>query len=183
MLGSPQLPSRRTFRKLGITKKIVALLPNTFWLLVPILAFNIVFIRLLPPAYQMDVFWRDIPTWIGTPENVLRTIVFLLPLVMSLRAVTPAERAGFFLYVSGTLVYFAAWGALIAFPQSPWSRSAAGFMAPAYTPALLLAGISLIGDTLTVPGLFYSPWIYRVLSALFLIFHNLHAWTVFNRGH
>jgi hypothetical protein len=163
--------------------KIAVLWSNTFWLLVPILAFNIVFVRQLPPAYQMDMFWRDIPTWIGTPENILRTIIFLLPLVMCLRAITPAERAGFVIYIFGTLIYFAAWGALILFPQNPWSRSAAGFMAPAYTPALFLVGISLIGDTLTIPGLLYSPWIYRVFAALFLIFHNLHAWIVFNRGH
>ena len=162
--------------------RIAVLFSNAFWLLVPILAFNIAFVHQLPPAYQMNVFWRDIPAWIGTPENVLRTIVFLLPLVMRLRAVTPAERVGFGIYVLGTLIYFAAWGALILFPRSPWSRSAAGFMAPTYTPALLLAGISLIGDTLMIPGLLYSPWIYRVLAALFLIFHNLHAWIVFNRG-
>ncbi len=163
--------------------KPAVLLSNTFWLMMPILAFNIAFVRKLPPAYQMDVFWRDIPTWISTPENGFRAIVFLLPLVMRLRAVTPAEKAGFILYGFGTLVYFAAWGALILSPQSPWSRSAAGFMAPAYTPAFFLLGISLIGDTLTIPALRYSPWVYRVFAALFLIFHNLHAWTVFNRGH
>ncbi len=158
-------------------------LSNTFWLLVPILAFNIVFVSRLPPAFQADVFWRDIPAWIGTPENVFRYFVLLLPLVMRLRAITHAERAGFVIYITGTLVYFAAWGALILFPHSPWSKSAAGFMAPAYTPALWLAGISLIGDTPTISELPYSPWIYRLFAALFLIFHNLHAWTVFNRGH
>jgi hypothetical protein len=163
--------------------KIAVLLANTFWLLVPILAFNIVFVSRLPPAFQTDVFWHDIPAWIGTPENVFRWFVLLLPLVMRLSTITLAERVGFVIYIFGTLVYFAAWGALILFPHSPWSRSAAGFMAPAYTPALWLAGISLIGDTLTIPGLLYSPWIYRILAAAFLIFHNLHAWTVFNRGH
>lgn len=163
--------------------KITVLLANTFWLLVPILAFNIVFVRQLPPAFQTDVFWRNIPTWFGTTENVFRCFVLLLPLVMRLRAITDTQRAGFVIYIFGTLIYFAAWGALILFPHSPWSRSAVGFMAPAYTPAVWLSGISLIGDTLTIPELLYSPWIYRALAALFLIFHNLHAWTIFNREH
>lgn len=161
--------------------KITALLPNTFWLPVPILAFNIVFVSSLPATFQMGVFWRNIPAWIGTPENVFRCFVLLLPLIMRLGAITHTQRAGLVIYFFGTLLYFAAWGALILFPNSSWSRSAAGFMAPAYTPSLWLAGISLIGATSTIPGLPYSPWIYRLFAALFLIFHNLHAWTVFRR--
>ena len=164
--------------------KPIGILPyfaNTFWLLVPPLAFNIVFVKYLPHFYQKDVFWKDIPTWIGMPENLLRLLVFLLPMVMRLRTSTPNQKLGLWLYVVGTLIYFAAWGAQIAFPKSKWSISKAGFMAPAYTPVLWLSGIGLIGDTLTIPKMPYSPWVYWCLAGMFLVFHNVHTWLVHSK--
>lgn len=164
--------------------KVANFLPyfaNVFWLLLPILAFNILFMRYLPNDYQMDVFWKNIPGRIGTPENLLRFPVFLLPLVMRLQISTPSQKLGFGLYVAGALVYFITWGVQIMFPRTTWSTSMVGFMSPAFTPALFLAGIGFIGDTLTIPKVPYTPWIYWGLSGVFLVFHNLHAALVFTR--
>lgn len=162
--------------------RVLSFLRNCFWLLLPILAFNMIFMRQLPAAYQMQVFWKVIPKAIGVPENILRTLIMILPAFMRLQLSTPRQKLGLWLYLAGLLVYFSSWAALIAAPQSAWSTSAAGFMAPAYTPILWLSGIGLIGDELHFQRIHFKPWMYWALSALFLIFHNLHAATVYSRG-
>jgi hypothetical protein len=157
---------------------------SCFWLLVPILVFNLLFMRQLPPAFQPDVFWKDIPRAIALPENAFRllTLMLLIP-VMRLRVSTPAQRLGFWLYGIGTLVYFASWGALITWPQSGWSTSAVGFLAPAYTPLIWLAGIGLIGNEPLAPRVPVRPWVYWASSAFFLLCHNLHAGLVYGRAY
>jgi len=157
-------------------------LGNCFWLLVPILAFNVLFTRQLPPAYQMDIFWKNIPKAVVVPENVLRTLVMILPIFMRLQFSTPHQKLGLGLYLGGLLGYVASWSALIAVPWSSWSMSAIGFLAPAYTPIVWLTGIGLIGDELQSSRVPYRPWIYWGLSGLFLAFHNLHAFVVYSRG-
>jgi len=163
--------------------KIVSYLANCFWLLVPVLVFNVIFTRQLPPAYQVEVFWKDIPRSIAIPENLLRMVVMILPVFMRLRVTTPGQKLGFGIYLAGLAIYFASWAVLIVAPQCAWSTSAAGFMAPAYTPMLWLGGIGLIGNELLFAGLPFRPWIYWCLCALFLLFHNLHAATVYSSVH
>ena len=152
---------------------------NCVWLIVPILLLNVALMRRLPKAYQAEVFWRDIPSWIKVGENLTRTLVFVLPLFMRLDL---SQRAGVLLYSIGTVVYSLAWVAQIARPRSAWSTSMWGFLAPGYTPAIWLAGIGLIGSRLFLPAP-YTPWIYIALSALFLVFHNTHAAIVYRRGY
>jgi hypothetical protein len=154
---------------------------NCFWLLAPILIFNLLFAHMLPPAYQASAFSKDIPQLIALPENALRAVVMLMPLLMRLQVSTSSQRIGFGLYVVGVLVYFASWGILIVAPRCKWSASTPGFMAPAYTPAIWLLGIGLIGDELVLPGVAFKPWIYWLACALFLLFHNLHAGLVHAR--
>jgi hypothetical protein len=55
-------------------------------------------------------------------------------------------------------------------------------MAPAYTPIVWLLGIGMIGDEFFLPGVAFKPWMYWALSALFLVFHNLHTALVYSRG-
>ena len=153
---------------------------NCFWLVVPILLMNALLMQRLPRAYQSEVFGRGIPRWIGAGENLFRTAVFTLPLLMPLRVATPGQKIGLALYLTGVAVYFLAWGMQIRHPQTAWSASRAGFLAPAYTPSLWLAGIGLIGDSLYA-GAAYRSWMYLALSAAFLAFHNAHAWMVYLR--
>ena len=155
---------------------------NCFWLLVPILAFNLLFTHQLPAAYQASVFWKDIPTLISIPENLLRTLVMILPIFMKLRISTKSQRLGLVTYLTGMLIYFASWTVLIISPQSAWSTSIFGFLAPAYTPIVWLIGIGLIGDELLLPRVSCKPCMYWAVSASFLFFHNLHAFTIYSRG-
>ena len=155
-------------------------LRNCLWLTAPPLLFNLAFMGLLPPAFSAAVFERDIPAAVAVPENILRVMLFALPVLMPLRVDTPRRRAGMAFYLTGIALYFLAWLPLMVMPESSWSTSLLGFMAPAYTPLLWLAGIALLGDTLflRVP---YRWWFYLLLTALFLAFHNTHVWLVYAR--
>lgn len=49
---------------------------SCFWLFVPILLFNVLFARRLPPAYRMQVFSKDVPLAVAIPERLLRIMPF-----------------------------------------------------------------------------------------------------------
>ncbi len=153
---------------------------NCGLLLLPIMAWNIVFASVLPRAYSAEVFWKDIPSFLASGENSFRLIIFIMPFFMPLRIETQIQKAGLWLYAIGTAIYFLSWLAQIYFPQSAWSLSAFGFLAPAYTPLIWLAGIALIGSTFyfSVP---YRAWMYITLSIIFLGFHLAHTATVYSR--
>ncbi len=53
-------------------RRIASYFENVFWLLAPILAINLMLTRRLPKPYQTETFWKEIPSWISTPENLFR---------------------------------------------------------------------------------------------------------------
>jgi hypothetical protein len=155
---------------------------NCFLLTIPILAWNLIFANKLPKVFQPEIFWNDIPTFLSYGENISRTIVFIFTALMPLKILTKTQEKGVFLYVLGTLIYFASWLLLIYFPNSLWSNSIFGFLAPAYTPLIWLVGIGLIGDSMyfNIP---YKKWSFMTISAVFLIFHNAHTYLIYFRTH
>ncbi|MBK9925848.1 MAG: hypothetical protein IPP66_11205 [Anaerolineales bacterium] len=154
---------------------------NCMLLLLPIMAWNVIFASKLPRAYLADIFEKDIPSLITNGENFFRLIVFILPLLMPLRIKTQTQKLGLWLYIIGTGIYFTAWLAQMYFPQSVWSLSAIGFLAPAYTPLIWLVGIGLIGSTLYFSSP-YRSWMYIAISIIFVAFHLSHALTVYIRN-
>jgi len=154
---------------------------NCLWLLLPIMAWNLIFAGKLPQAYSEEVFSKNIPAFITSGENIFRLIVFILPVLMPLRIETQSQKLGLLLYVIGIVIYFLSWLAQMYFPQSAWSLSAWGFLAPAFTPLIWLIGIGLIGDALYFSSP-YRSWMYIVTSVIFLGFHLSHALTVFMRN-
>jgi hypothetical protein len=154
---------------------------NCLWLLLPIMAWNLIFVGKLPQAYSEEVFSKNIPAFITSGENVLRLIVFILPALMPLRIETQSQKLGLLFYITGTLIYFLSWLMQIYSPQSAWSLSAWGFLAPAYTPLIWLTGIGLMGSTFYFPSP-YRSWMYITISVVFLGFHLSHALTVFIRN-
>lgn len=135
---------------------------NCFWLLIPILAWNLVFSsKLAHPAFEHD---EAVPKWILLLENVLRFAVMGLPLLMPLRWGSLLSKVGIAVYLIGVLIYFASWIPLMYAPNSAWSNSLAGFLAPAYTPLLWLVGIVLISGW----------WPYMALSVIFVGVHVGH---------
>ncbi len=153
---------------------------NCFLLLIPIFIWNLIFIDSLPQNYNMDFPMKDIPTIIGIVENILRIIVFVLPLTMVFSLKTKTQKIGLIIYIIGTILYFLSWIALIYFPESLWSKSILGFMALAYTTIIWFIGIGMIGKTsfIKIP---YISSLYILISLLFVLFHSIHAFIVFQR--
>jgi len=154
---------------------------NCLLLLLPIMAWNLIFASKLPWAYSEEVFSKNIPSFIASGENIFRLIVFILPVLMPLRIEMQSQKFGLWLYIAGTAIYFVSWLAQIYFPQSAWSLSAWGFLAPAYTPLIWLVGIGLIGSAFYFSSP-YRSWMYIITSVVFLGFHLSHALTVYLRN-
>jgi hypothetical protein len=142
-------------------------------LTVPILVWNIVCTRFLPPALASNELSRDIPPLVTYGENMLRIVVMVLPFLMPLDVATGGERRGLLPFVVGTLLYFLAWIPLMIARDSRWSTSWPGFVAPAYTPIVWLTGLGLIGSRLYVPSPF-RRWMYIALACGFVAFHVTH---------
>ena len=160
---------------------LMSYLLNCLLLLLPIMAWNLIFASKLPWAYSEEVFSKNIPSFIASGENIFRLIVFILPVLMPLRIEMQSQKFGLWLYIAGTAIYFVSWLAQMYFPQSAWSLSAWGFLAPAYTPLIWLVGIGLIGSAFYFSSP-YRSWMYIITSVVFLGFHLSHALTVYLRN-
>ncbi len=144
-------------------------------LMVPPLLLSLSLWPLLPEAYQPEHFGRGLPPSLGWTENLLRVLVFALPITLRARATTPGQRTGRSLYLVGLLLYALSYLLLTGEgdPGSPWATSWLGFTAPAWTPALWLAGIALMCRE-------HRPaqrrwWGFCAASVAFLAAHVAHA--------
>jgi hypothetical protein len=136
---------------------------SCLWLMVPLLVWNIV----LAPKVTLEKVISDAnsPPWLLAAENITRIIVFAFPLVLPLRIQDAVSKTGLVIFVIGTIIYFVTWIPLIWMPDSIWSQSAVGLLAPRLTPLLPFLGIALIGHS--------AP--YAVFSALFISLHTWHG--------
>lgn len=151
---------------------------NCFLLLVPVFIWNIWLARALPQPYSPEVFEDDIPGPLLLAENCLRLALFAFPLIMQLGLSSQQQRTGLAVYLVGILLYGSSWLVQIWAPKSPWSRSAAGFLAPAYTPAIWLVGIGMLGEDSFIEWP-YRPQVYFVLAAAFVFVHTAHAFMAY----
>ena len=146
---------------------------NCFWLILPILAWNIIFgAKITQEQITSDA---HSPAWLLGAENIFRLATFILPLFLALprgAELVPAgdwqsalPKIGLTVYIVGTLVYFASWIPLMAAPQSAWSQSIPGLFAPRLTPFISLLGVALLA----------SSWGYGVLAMIFIFFHTWHG--------
>jgi len=163
------------------TVPLINYLMNCILLLLPIMAWNVIFTSKLPQAYSREIFWNDIPGIISTGESFFRLLIFILPVLMPLRIETQSQKLGLWLYIIGTAIYFLSWLAQMYFPQSAWSLGAFGFFAPAYTPLIWLVGIGLIGSTFYFSSP-YRSWMYISTAIIFICFHLSHALIVYLRN-
>lgn len=159
---------------------IKAILTNGYIPLIPILAWNIIFVSKLPPAYDPQSFNKDIPLFLVIGENLFRTIIFVLPLFFKTNIATAQGKQGLIIYILGTVLYFAAWLLQMYAPNSLLSKSVFGFTAPAYMPIIWLIGISLLADSYYF-NFIYSKWHYILPSIVFSIFHVAHTYLVYLR--
>lgn len=143
--------------------KLELRLLNGFWLLLPLLAWNLALgSRLTLEAVISDA---HSPKWLLMAENITRILVFALPLLLPLKFKSAWNKTGLAVYVLGTLIYFASWLLLLLAPASVWSQSAAGLLAPRLTPFIPFLGIAMV----------CNAWPYGVISAVFIFFHTWHG--------
>ena len=159
---------------------ISIVLSNGFVLLIPIFIFNIVFSKKLPAAYGAEEFDADIPKLLLYAENILRIVIFVIPVFIRLDFLSSAGKSGLAVYSAGVVIYFLSWLALILFPESSWCGSPAGFSAPAYTPLIWLFGMSLMFDSCYF-GIPVYRWVYPVLSVIFTGIHLSHTILVYRK--
>ena len=136
---------------------------NCLWLLVPLLLWNII----LAPWITIEQVLSDenSPAWLLAAENITRIIVFSFPLFLPLRIRDSIDKTGLAVYLFGTMIYFASWVPLIWMPDSGWSQSVWGLLAPRLTPLMPFVGIALIGRSIS----------YLVVSLVFIILHTWHG--------
>ena len=143
--------------------KLELRLLNCFWLILPLLACNMLLgARITDARVTSDA---DSPKWLLIAENLSRILVFAFPLLLPLQFTAAWSKAGFGIYIIGTLVYFTTWLALIFAPHSDWTNSPAGLLAPRLTPFLSFLGIALIGQA----------WPYGLVAAVFILIHTWHG--------
>jgi hypothetical protein len=136
---------------------------NCFWLIVPILAWNIIFgSKITQEAITSDA---HSPAWLLGVENLFRIATFFLPILLRMRVGDSLGKVGLGVYIIGTLIYFASWIPLMTAPQSAWSQSIPGLFAPRLTPWIALFGVALVAHS----------WPYGVLATLFIFFHTWHG--------
>jgi hypothetical protein len=150
------------------------LLTSCFWLLVPLLLVDVQFADRLPAMYQPQGSWNDVAPVLSYGENILRALVVTIPLLIPLSLSDRRSWFGLAFYLAGSSAYVACGFALIVWPDSGWSTSAGGLLAPAYTPLVWAAGIGLIGRPRHVAAAF-GRWLYPVVVVGFTAFHLTHA--------
>lgn len=151
---------------------------NCFVLTIPILIWNILLTDQLPKTTKSEMSLQNISPFLIYGENIVRIIVFTMMAFMPIQISDTTQKQGLLLFIFGTIIYFASWLVLIYYPDSLWSKSPLGILSPAYTPALWLIGIGLIGNSFYF-NLPYKRWIFMSLSIIFLVFHNIHTYKIY----
>jgi hypothetical protein len=144
------------------------LLRNGALLIIPPMIITFGLWGALPAAYSPEIFWKDIPKWLGLFENTFRILVFSLPGILYFEKKETGQSLGWYLYIWGLAVYLASYLAQIIFPFSVWSQSAIGFTAPAWSTLFWFVGIGLVCRRSWLP----IPWprtIYLLSVAIFLL--------------
>lgn len=151
-------------------------------LLIPVFLWNLILAPYLPAPFTPPAVTQNLPRWLTFMENSLRILLFTLPFLMPWPTRSRRSRWGWWLFVAGIGIYFVSWLPLILIPNSAWSMSLIGFLAPAYTPAIWLIGLSLIGDRLFW-GHRYRWWMYLIPVLLFLTAHIIHVTLIHAQFH
>ncbi|WP_425447962.1 hypothetical protein [Dethiothermospora halolimnae] len=137
---------------------------NCFLLLIPILIWNLIFTpKLTGVGYMVGA--KDIKS-LKVFEEILRMAIFIIPLFMRFDTFDKYFKNHIYLFFIGVVIYFGSWLMIIYFPNSCWSTSMIGLLAPGYTPLIWLIGIGLLGNFKA----------YNYLAVLFIAIHVLSSY-------
>lgn len=168
--------------ELGWRTNIAPYMLNCGLLMLPILLWNAALSSQLRGPWSADVFWHAIPFALSAIENSSRWLVTALPFLMRLELRSSIQVRGLIVFHVGVAAYAASWVAILLAPDSAWSTSVVGFVAPAGTPAIWLLGLAMLGQRLHC-GQAYRWWMYLVPATVFVIAHVTHAALVYTRLH
>lgn len=161
---------------------VMALLTRlSIWLWVPALVASFAFWPHLGAAYQPDVFWQDIPAWLGFTENAARIGVISLSALLVFERGSRNQTFGWACYILGLAAYVGCQVAIVMAPTSLWATSIFGFLAPAYTPAIWIFSIALTAERSVLLQFYFVRVWFACLASIFLVAHIAHASIVFTR--
>jgi len=151
-------------------KKIRKYLLNCFWLILPVIIFNIIAVKFLPQYYLVDI---EHP--IVIIETILRIFTVLLPFVMVMDFSSKASKIGIIIYLAGFFIYACSYFIAINHSHTFFGSNIIVVLAPYWTSIIWLIGIGLIGTKLFI-NLRYHYSLYFFISIAFVIVHCYHGY-------
>ncbi len=141
---------------------------NCFWLMFPILIWNIIFYKKLPQKEFRNN--KKLSRTVVYLESFLRYIVFSIPLVLPIKFDALYLELGLLIYLIGLVLYFFTWIPLLFFSESKLSKSPIILMLPFASPIFPFIGIALISHSL----------IYGLISFVFISVHLYNGLLLFD---
>jgi len=149
---------------------IIKYISNCFLLFIPILLFNILFFKKLPPHYL-----KNISHPIIIMETITRIIVIAFSMIMVMNIQNKIENIGLIIYVIGIIIYFTSYFIEIYAANSLFGRNIIFILAPYWTSIIWLIGIGLVGNRLFI-NIPYHFTVYLILSVIFTTIHTIHGY-------
>lgn len=156
------------------------ILTNGFIPFIPILIWNILFVKYLPAAYNPKTFDNGIPKFVLVGEGIFRIMIFLMPFFIKVNVSSDIGKIGLIIFLFGVLIYFTSWILIIKKTDSKWCNNIIGFTAPAHTIIIWLIGFSLMAESYYF-DIKFSKWYYIVPSILMTVFHTYHSFLVYKK--
>jgi len=135
---------------------------NAFLLFIPILIWNGLLFHKLPQSIKSDP--KEMPRYLFRGETILRVAVFGFPFLIPLNYNSDFFYRGLTLYTIGLVIYYSSWLPLMIKPESNLTKKLIIWTAPAWTPSIFLAGITILSESL----------VYGIFSSMFIGAHLYH---------
>ena len=149
---------------------ILKYINNCFLLFIPILLFNIIFFKKLPPHYLKNISHPIIKM-----ETISRIIVIAFSIIMAINIKNEIEKIGLIIYIIGIIIYFTSYFMEIYAPNTLFGKNIIFILAPYWTSVIWLIGIGLVGNRLFV-NIPYHFTVYLILSITFATIHTIHGY-------
>jgi hypothetical protein len=118
---------------------------NCFYLILPILAWNLVFARKLNIAiYKTNV---SLNKTLEIIENILKYSTLMYSLFLPISISSRSQEAGIFIYLIGVMIYFISCCPLLFLPDYDFSSKKFLLFAPFISPIAFFTGIALMANS------------------------------------
>ena len=149
-------------------------------LIIPVLLITFGLWKYLPAPYSQENFSRSAPHSLELFEDILRILIFVIPVFLLYEIRKEAQNWGWYLYAIGLALYTCSYLAQILFSSSDWSTSLIGFTAPAWTPIFWLYGIAIVCNNSWL-FTWWRGYFYIIVATLFVILHTYHAFLAYSK--